>query len=145
MIAWTRLTRMAATMELTLSTRIASLLLFMLAIPAWGVEHPGVIPVGVECASCHAKKVTGKSVHSAMSTQCTVCHVARTQGDMTTLSLAMPKELICFACHEKSAELQQHVPTVKGPCMDCHDAHSSDQRMLLRTAAVPPLSALKKR
>ena len=64
---------------------------------------------------------------------------------MTTLSLAVPKELICFACHEKSAELQQHVPVVKGQCMDCHDAHSSDQRMLLRTAAGPPLSAFKKR
>jgi predicted CXXCH cytochrome family protein len=132
-------------MKVTLNARIASLLLFLLATPAWGVEHPGVIPTGAECSSCHSKKVTGKSVHSAMSTQCTVCHVARTQGDMTTLSLAMPKELICFACHEKSAELQQHVPAVKGPCMDCHDAHSSDQRMLLRTAAGPPLSALKKR
>ena len=131
-------------MRFTLNTPSASLLLFLLAMQAWGVEHPGVIPVGVECASCHAKKVTGKSVHSAMSTQCTVCHVARTQGDMTTLSLAMPKELICFACHEKSVELQQHVPVVKGPCMDCHDAHSSDQRMLLRTAG-PPLPALKKR
>ncbi len=121
------------------------LLLFLLAMPAWGVEHPGVIPVGVECSSCHAKKVTGKSVHSAMSTQCTVCHVTRTQGDMTTLSLAMPKELICFACHEKSAQLQQHVPVVKGQCIDCHDAHSSDHRMLLRTAAGSPPSALKKR
>ncbi len=132
-------------MRLILNARSASLLLFLLAIPAWGVEHPGVIPTGVECSSCHSKKVTGKSVHSAMSTQCTVCHVARTQGDMTTLSLAMPKELICFACHEKAAALQQHVPAVKGSCVDCHDAHSSDQRMLLRTAAGAPLSALKKR
>jgi predicted CXXCH cytochrome family protein len=123
--------------------RLASLLVLLLAERAWGVEHPGVIPTDAECSSCHAKKISGKSVHSAMSTSCTVCHVARTQGDMTTLSLAMPKEQICFACHEKSAELRQHVPVVKGPCMDCHDAHSSDQRMLLRVAAEPPLSALK--
>ena len=136
---------MTKPMRSNLNALGASLLLLLLAAPAWGVEHPGVIPVGVECASCHAKKVTGKSVHSAMSTQCTVCHVARTQGDMTTLSLAMPKELICFACHEKSAELQQHVPSVKGSCVDCHDAHSSDQRMLLRTGAGHPLSALQKR
>ena len=122
----------------------ASLLLFLLTgIPAWGVEHPGVIPTDADCSSCHAKKTTGKSVHSAMSTPCTVCHVARTLGDMTTLSLAMSKELICFACHEKSAELRQHVPVVKAPCMDCHDAHSSDQRTLLRTAGGAPLSALK--
>jgi len=140
-------------MRYRLSPRVACLLrsllvrspliLLLLAATAWGVEHPGVIPADVECASCHVKKVTGKSVHSAMSTQCTVCHVARTQGDMTTLSLSMPKELICFACHEKSAELQKHVPAMKGACMDCHDAHSSDQRMLLRAAAGPPLSALK--
>src|ERR1035441_635326 len=134
MIAWRRVTRMTTPMRSMLNARTASLLLFLLAMPtpmrsmlnarpaslllfllampAWGVEHPGVIPVGSECASCHVKKVTGKSVHSAMSTQCTVCHVARTQGDMTTLSLAMPKELICFACHEKSAELQQHVKQI---------------------------------
>jgi predicted CXXCH cytochrome family protein len=125
-------------------TRLASLLLVLLAaMPVWGVEHPGVIPPDAECSSCHAKKISGKSVHSAMATSCTVCHVARTQGDMTTLNLAMPKEQICFACHEKSAELRQHVPALKGTCVDCHDAHSSDQRMLLRAAAGPPLSALK--
>ena len=53
---------------------------------------------------------------------------------MTTLSLAMPKEQICFACHEKSAALKQHVPVVKGTCVDCHDSHSSDQPMLLLKA-----------
>lgn len=125
------------------TARIASLLLLLLAMPAWGVEHPGVVPSDADCVSCHAKKISGKSVHSAMSTSCTVCHVARTQGDMTTLNLAMPKEQICFACHEKSAALRLHVPNVKGQCMDCHDAHSSDQRMLLRAAAGPPPSPLK--
>ena len=62
---------------------------------------------------------------------------------MTTLNLAMPKEQICFACHEKSAALQHHVPAAKGTCLDCHDAHSSDQRMLLRAAGGPPLPTLK--
>jgi len=132
-------------MKHTANPRIACLFLLLLAMPAGGVEHPGVLPADADCASCHTKKTSGKSVHSAMSTSCTVCHVARTQGDMTTLSLAMPKEQICFACHEKSAELRQHVPVVKGQCMDCHDAHSSDQRMLLRAAAGPPLSALKEK
>ncbi len=125
-------------------TRIASLLLLLAAtMPARAVEHPGVLPIDADCSSCHVKKISGKSVHSAMSTSCTVCHVARTQGDMTTLTLAMPKEQICFACHEKSAELRQHSPVVKGSCLDCHDAHSSEQRMLLRAASVPPLSTPK--
>ena len=124
-------------------TPIAFLFLLLAAMPAWGVEHPGALPIDADCSSCHVKKITGKSVHSAMLTSCTVCHVANTQGDMTTLNLLMPKEEICFACHEKSAELRQHVPVVKASCVDCHDAHSSDQRMLLRTLAVTPVSAMK--
>ena len=111
--------------------RIAFLLLLLASIQTRAVEHPGILPKDADCSSCHVKKISGKSVHSAMSTSCTVCHVAKTEGDMTTLNLAMPKGQICFACHEKSAALQQHVPVVKGSCVDCHDAHSSDQRMLL--------------
>src|SRR5260370_28470117 len=106
-------------MRTTLIPRARSTSLFLLllaATSAWGVEHPGVIPLDADCSSCHAKKLSGKSVHSAMSTACTVCHVARTQGDMTTLSLAMPKELMSFACNEKSSALRQHVPLLKAPC-----------------------------
>ena len=113
------------------------LLLMVGVIPAFAVEHPGVVPKDGECSSCHADKTTGKSVHSAMATACTVCHVASVQGDMTILNLVMPKADICFACHEKSAELRQHTPVVKGRCVDCHDAHSSERRMLLREDAGP--------
>ena len=128
------------------STRIAFLLLLLAAaIPAWTVEHPGVLPKDAECSSCHARQISGRSVHSAMATSCTVCHVAKTQGDMTTLNLAMPKEQICFACHEKSAALKQHVPVVKGTCVDCHDSHSSNQRMLLLEARGTTLSGLKRK
>ena len=38
------------------TARIASLLLLLLAMPAWGVEHPGVVPSDADCASCHAKQ-----------------------------------------------------------------------------------------
>lgn len=115
-----------------LSALVVSLMLAA-ALPAHAVEHPGVLPRDPNCSTCHANKIRGRSVHSAMATSCTVCHLTSTQGDMTTLSLAMPKAQICFACHEKSAELQKHSPAVtKGTCLDCHDAHSSDRRMLLR-------------
>jgi len=100
------------------------------------VEHPGVVPKDAECTSCHAAKITGKSVHSVMATSCDVCHVTQTQGDMTVVSLSMPKQKICSACHQESAALREHVPAVKGQCVDCHDAHSSDQKMLLRVAAL---------
>jgi len=128
--------------------RIASLLL-LLAVPAIAVEHPGALSKDADCSSCHASKLSGKSVHSAMATSCMVCHVAQTQGDMTTLSLAMPKDKICFACHEKATALQRHSSFTNEPgvkerevkrlCVNCHDAHSSEQRMLLREAALVPV------
>jgi predicted CXXCH cytochrome family protein len=110
-------------------------MVFLLLLGAGGVaavEHPGVLDEGDDCSSCHASKTIGKSVHSAMASPCTICHLAQTRGDMTTLSLIMPKEQICFACHEKSAELRQHTPVVRGRCVECHDSHSSGRRMLLR-------------
>lgn len=123
---------------------IASLL-FAATVRAGTVEHPGTLARDAECSSCHAKKISGTSVHSAMVSPCTTCHVARTQGDMTTLSLLMPKEQICYACHEKSSAIKQHVPAIKGQCVECHDAHSSDRRMLLREAALLPGSAPKRK
>lgn len=121
------------------NARALALLLSMVG-SGRAIEHPGVVPQGAECGSCHADKLTGKSVHSAMATTCTVCHVAMTQGDMMTVSLSMPKEKICSACHDETAALRQHVPSVKGSCIDCHDAHSSDRKMLLRQVAAlsPP-------
>src|SRR5579872_6636098 len=113
----------------------ASLALLLMVGSAGAIEHPGIVPQGVECRSCHANKLTGKSVHSAMETTCTVCHVERTQGDMMSVSLSMPKEKICSACHDESAALRQHVPAVKGSCVECHDAHSSDRKDLLRDVA----------
>lgn len=110
-------------------------LLFLLpAARASAVEHPGILHKDDNCSSCHPDKTSGKSVHSAMALSCTVCHLAQTQGDMTTLNLAMPRQQICFACHEKSVSLQRHSVGVKGMCVDCHDAHSSDRRLLLREA-----------
>src|ERR1700747_97707 len=115
---------------------LAASLLFVGATPAVAVEHPGVVPKNAECTSCHAAKVRGKSVHAVMATWCDVCHVTQTQGDMTMVSLSMSKQKICFACHQESTALREHVLTVKGQCIDCHDAHSSDQKMLLRVVAL---------
>ena len=101
-------------------------------VEAMAVEHPGVLHENDDCSSCHASKTTGKSVHSAMAAPCTICHLAQTRGDMTTVHLIMPKEQICFACHEKSSSLRQHAPAVQRRCVECHDSHSSARRMLLR-------------
>lgn len=109
------------------------------------IEHPGVLPKDANCSSCHINKTQGKSVHAAMEIPCTVCHLAQTEGDMTMLNLAAPKEKICFGCHEKSAQLRQHKPTakgLKGQCVDCHDSHSSPRRSLLREHAALNHAAL---
>lgn len=98
-------------------------------------EHPGILSKDADCSSCHADKTRGRSVHSAMAMPCIVCHLAKTQGDMTTLNLAMPKEQICFACHQTSTAWRKHSPIVKGQCVDCHDAHRSSSRWLLREQA----------
>jgi len=105
------------------------------AVPASAVEHPGVLHKDDICSTCHADKMSGKSVHSAMAISCTICHLAQTQGDMTIVNLLMPKEQICFACHEKTAGERQHPTAAKGLCVDCHDSHSSSRRMLLREPA----------
>jgi len=119
-----------------MTLRPSALVVFILLIGTAGaVEHPGVLHDNDDCSSCHASKTIGKSVHSAMASPCTICHLAQTQGDMTTLNLIMPKEQICFACHEKTAALRQHAPAVQGRCVECHDSHSSARRMLLREAS----------
>lgn len=107
------------------------------------VEHPGSLGKDADCTSCHAKKLMGKSVHSVMGSPCTVCHVTATQGDMTLVSLSMPKKRICFACHEEATAGRLHLSVVKGQCLECHDAHSSDGRMLLRQDGGPAFSGLK--
>lgn len=114
---------------------LVAFLLLLISAEAVAVEHPGVIPKDANCSSCHADKARGKSVHSALATRCTVCHLASTMGDMTIVNLLMPKEKICFACHEKSAEERQHPTKAQVECVDCHDAHSSTRRMLLREGA----------
>jgi len=103
---------------------------------ASAVEHPGVIPKDAECTTCHAAKARGKSVHSVMASTCDVCHLTQTRGDMTLVMLSMPKQKICFACHEDSAALRQHATSGKRLCVDCHDAHSSERTMLLRAGVL---------
>jgi predicted CXXCH cytochrome family protein len=117
------------------SVRIVALLL-LLATTAFAVEHPGTLHKEDDCSSCHASKTSGKFVHAAMAISCTTCHLAQTQGDMTTLTLLMPKEKLCFACHENSPAMHPKTPVAKLLCIDCHDSHTSDRALLLRDVAV---------
>jgi predicted CXXCH cytochrome family protein len=120
-----------------LCLRLTMVTTFASGVENRDVEHPGSVHADDDCSSCHPDKVKGKSVHSAMVLSCTVCHLARTQGDMTTFTLLMPKSKICYACHQETSSVREHRPVVKGLCLDCHDAHSSNRRTLLRQASAP--------
>jgi predicted CXXCH cytochrome family protein len=102
------------------------------------VEHPGVLTKSASCSGCHADKLRGRSVHSAMSMACTTCHLVQTESDMTVTNLVMPREELCFACHQKGVQFGSH-KAVAEACVQCHDSHSSKRPMLLRGKADGPL------
>jgi predicted CXXCH cytochrome family protein len=58
-----------------------------------------------------------------------------------SISLVLPKEKICYSCHEKAAMAKS--PIMKGECVSCHDPHNSERLYLLR-ANVPIPSNVSK-
>ena len=116
------------------------LLGFMVATPALAVDHPG-IPNSSECLSCHAEKAKGQSVHFDFKHACAVCHVVNVAEGKTSVTLALPKEQICYSCHEKAA--MDQVPYMKGECVSCHDPHNSERLFLLRPSAPVPKAESK--
>jgi predicted CXXCH cytochrome family protein len=129
-----RLAAMACFVVRVLPALTSIVLLGGLTTAAFPADHP---PATANCHSCHADKTRGLSVHSAMEAPCTTCHLALTENAKTIFVLAMPKEQICFACHEKTTIVQQHIPQLdkSQSCVGCHDSHSSEHRMLLSAKA----------
>jgi hypothetical protein len=103
--------------------------------PAIAADHPE-LPKGGECLSCHADKTKGESVHFDFADACTVCHMVNVVDGKTSVTLALPKEKICYSCHEKAA--MDQVSYMKGECVSCHDAHNSPRTYLLRVNAPTP-------
>ncbi len=56
---------------------------------------------------------------------CAACH------DSSTNVLLLPKDKLCFKCHELPSPRKQHGPVVTGGCVVCHDPHSSSNERLL--------------
>jgi len=102
-------------------------------VPALSADHPA-LPKDSTCASCHVEKTKGQSVHFDFANSCTLCHVTKIEDGKTSITLVLPKEQICYSCHEK-AEMQKS-PIMKGECLSCHDPHNSASPHLLR-AGVP--------
>ena len=101
------------------------------ALPAAAANHPPLTNANANCSSCHADMIQGTSVHSQGEIECTTCHASTSDGGKVAMSLTVPKEQLCYACHERGA-MQQHWATPKRGCLDCHDAHHSTRAMLLK-------------
>src|SRR6185437_7452440 len=101
------------------------------ALPAMAANHPPLTSTNANCSSCHADMIKGASVHSQGEIECTTCHASTPDGGKVAISLTVPKDQLCYACHERGA-MQQHWATPKRGCLDCHDAHHSTRAMLLK-------------
>ena len=110
---------------------LSGFLSLVLSAFAFAANHPAVTGKNANCSACHADMLTGRSVHSEGELACTLCHTSVPEGDKAAMSLILPKEQLCFACHERTA-MQQHWPESKRDCLGCHDTHRSDRAMLLR-------------
>jgi predicted CXXCH cytochrome family protein len=110
---------------------LLSAIAFSSASTSLAGNHPPITGQNANCASCHSDMLTGVSVHALGELSCNMCHVAVQQDSGPDVSLAVPKQQVCFNCHERTA-MQQHWPQAKRECLDCHDAHRSARAMLLR-------------
>lgn len=106
--------------------------LFLLVGSLFAANHPTVTGQNANCALCHADMTQGASVHSQGELACGLCHSSRPDGNAVEMLLTVPKEQLCFTCHERAA-MQQHVSSsTEKDCLVCHDAHRSARAMLLR-------------
>lgn len=119
------------TLRIALGMSLAALCL----PPAFSSIHP--VPLdpkadSAKCLECHEDQSKGKFVHSAIPTGCLSCHEIRTDRDITHVKLiaATPVKL-CLTCHtdKNAAQIkgQIHPPAVRD-CLDCHNAHASDNK-----------------
>ena len=129
-----------------LAGSLGAMLMFALlgALPAVAANHPPLTSANANCSSCHADMTQGASVHSQGEIECTTCHASKLEGSKVAMSLTVPTDQLCYACHERGA-MQEHWATPKRGCLDCHDAHHSTRAMLLKrnvdVGYVEPVSA----
>jgi predicted CXXCH cytochrome family protein len=86
----------------------------------------GATPVGgPQAAALRAEAPRDHGPYAAHL--CGACHEAA-----ATNALVLPKDQLCFKCHELSLNRKfVHGPVVSGGCLVCHDPHSSRNPRLL--------------
>jgi predicted CXXCH cytochrome family protein len=86
-------------------------------------------------AQCHAKLLTGSTVHPIAET-CESCHESvetpHPKKGTKTFKLTQDPPELCYTCHERFGEKKQvHFPVTGGMCTMCHNPHSSNEPKLL--------------
>ena len=114
-----------------LGLALVLLLVLLGTLPSVAANHPPLTNANASCSSCHADMLQGTSVHSQGEIECATCHASTPDAGKVAMSLTIPKDQLCYACHERGA-MQQHWTTPKRGCLDCHDAHHSTRAMLLK-------------
>lgn len=89
-----------------------------------------------KCASCHAKLVGGKVLHTILTiSDCTECHTPSGEGTSSCKGvvevargwkLTAPDPDLCMSCHDMTQNTAFHKAVELVGCTVCHDPHSSD-------------------
>ncbi|MBT8484240.1 MAG: hypothetical protein HKO59_12440 [Phycisphaerales bacterium] len=104
----------------------------------------GPLPAGTSCSSggCHAEFRSARFVHGVLhaAEPCSVCH-QEDQGDHV-FPVKRPGSAGCTFCHEETIghRVYQHGATDVA-CLECHDAHASENVSLLRSPSVATICA----
>lgn len=113
-----------------------------------GIKNPGSKTMAPDeknatCLTCHAggsKRTHWEgSTHQTRGTACTSCHTLHAKDKVLT-KLTQPE--VCFNCHkqqrvEVNRTFRHPILEGKVACSDCHNAHGSIGRALMKRDSVP--------
>lgn len=84
------------------------------------------------CLNCHPMEIENKWVHGPIAAGgCRVCHMPHSSG--YAFLLVADAEEFCFYCHNRADVINKPYHQDTKGCLGCHDAHSGDNRLLLRS------------
>lgn len=100
-------------------------------------------PGKAECITCHGDLIKNSVVHPELATTCDICHTStgeeHPRASIKGFRLTEKLPVLCFNCH---SDFQEHIEayvSVHGAvtdsvsCLNCHNAHSSPEKRLLKT------------
>ncbi|MCX7793174.1 MAG: cytochrome c3 family protein [Thermodesulfovibrionales bacterium] len=91
-----------------------------------------IMPAEKLCLYCHDMNIENRWIHGPIAAGgCRVCHLPHSSGYAYML-VSEPREF-CLYCHDKNDILKNDVHMYSDlRCLDCHDAHSGNDRFILK-------------